>query len=133
MSEYDPDQMRSFMTEENYHPGAVLSELKRKVADLRHLTDLITNSRAMRVSDNRGAIGDDLLKAYETTMLAYGDVKQIGRLSNDQQREILVMVDDILRGKREYAHFQLTRNCDGIKELFTNKTYLITKQQDKKA
>lgn len=132
MSEfYDPDQMRSFTTEDNFQPGAVLGELKKKVSELRHLTDLITNSRAMRVSDNRGQIGDDLLKAYETTMLAYGDVKQIGRLSNDQQREILVMVDDILRGKREYVHLQLTRNCDGIKELFTNKTYLISKQDKK--
>ena len=125
MSAYDPDKIRAFTTEENFSPGIVLGEVRKMVADLKNATDLIVNSRGARISDNRGKICQDLLNAFETTLVAYGDVKMVGRLSNDQQREILVMVDDILRGKREYAHFQLNRNADGIKELHSEKIFLI--------
>jgi hypothetical protein len=125
MSNYDPDKIRAFTTEENYSPGLVLGEVRKMVADLKNATDLIVNSRGARISDNRGKICQDLLNAFETTLVAYGDVKMIGRLSNDQQREILVMVDDVLRGKRENVQFQLNRNCDGIKELFSSKVFLF--------
>lgn len=58
-------------------------------------------------------------------MLAYRDQEPTGRLSNEQQQEILVMFDDILRGKREAVQSQLNRGCNGVKEAFLVKEFLF--------
>lgn len=132
MSQYDPDRIRLFTTEEHYSPGMIVGEIRGLVTHLREATDLVVKARSSKVSDRRARICQDLLNAFETTLFAFDHNQKVGSLSNSHQREILVMVDDILKGKREYAHFQLTRNADGIKELFSDKTFLInTKQQDK--
>lgn len=125
MSRLDPDQIRVFTTEEKWNPGIIVSEVRTRLTELKEITDLLAKSTASKVSNVRLNTCQDLLNAYETTLFAYGDVKKIGTLSNSQQREILVMVEDIIRGKREAAHFQLNRNCDGIKELFSNKNFSI--------
>ena len=119
----DPDKIRAFRDEEN--PARLVGQIQKTVLELQDLTDLVAKARSAKISDNRINICQDLLKAYRTTIFAYGDAPKIGKLSTDQQREILVLVDDILRGKRETVQFQLTRNCDGIKELFTSKIFTI--------
>lgn len=125
MDRLDPDKIRVFTTEDHWNPGVIVSEVRTRLTELKEITDLLAKSTASKVSNVRLNTCQDLLNAYETTLFAYGDVKKIGTLSNSQQREILVMVDDIVRGKREAAHFQLNRNCDGIKELFSNKIFTI--------
>lgn len=125
MANVDPDRIRILRTEENLNPLSMVSEIRSLVNALRETTDLVTNARSSKISDRRARICQDLLNAFETTLFAFDHNQKVGSLSNGQQREILVMVDDILKGKREYAHFQLTRNADGIKELFSDKTFLI--------
>jgi hypothetical protein len=133
MSQYDPDRIRLFTTEENYNPGIIVGEIRGLVTQLRETTDLIVKARSSKISDRRAKICQDYLNAFETTLFAFDHNQKIGTLSNSHQREILVMMDDILKGKREYAHFQLTRNADGIKELFSDKTFLVNTntKQDK--
>lgn len=125
MADNDPDRIRLFTTEEHWNPLGIVGEVRSKVAGLKDFTDLIGKSRSSKISDNRIKICQDLLNAYETTLFAFDHDQKLGSLSNGQQREILVMLDDILRGKREYAHFQLTRNGDGIKELLSSKIFTI--------
>ncbi len=134
MAKVDPDRIRLFTTEEHYNPGYVVGEIRSLVGQLRNVTDLISKAKSSKISDRRAKICQDFLNAYETTLFAFDHDQKIGSLNQGQQREILVMMDDILRGKREYAHFQLTRNSDGIKELFSDKVFLINTnktQQDK--
>jgi hypothetical protein len=125
MAHQDPDRIRLFTTEEHWNPAGIVSEIRSRVEFLRDFTDLIGKSRSSKISDNRIKICQDLLKTYESTLFAFHHDQKIGSLSDSQQREVLVMVDDILRGKREYAHFQLTRNGDGIKELLSSKIFTI--------
>ena len=126
MNQLDPDRMRIFLTEESYNPGIIVGEIRKTLSSLKETTQLIVHSNGTKISDNRGKICLDLLSAYETTLFSFHhNPSMIGKLNNGQQREILVMIDDILRGKREYAHFQLNRNADGLKELFSEKVFTI--------
>lgn len=129
-SKVDKDKLEKSLSEDHWNPGMIISEVKTRLTELKEITDLLAKSTASKVSNVRLKTCQDLLSAYETTLFAYGDVKKIGALSNSQQREILVMVDDIVRGKREAAHFQLNRNCDGIKELFSNKVFTFKNQEN---
>jgi len=131
MSDLDPDRIRFFSTEENFNPVYLISEFKKQIASLNEYADIIAKSRSSRISDRRFHISKDMLNAFEKTMLAYNGFDKIGQLSTKDQQDILVMVDDILRGKREYVHLQLNRNCDGIRELFSDKTFKIKKQSTK--
>jgi hypothetical protein len=128
--QYDPDRLRFHSTEEGFNPGYIVGSFRKIVSDLREATETIFTSKAMRMSKERYQNSQDYLNAFEKTMLAYRDQEPIGRLTNEQQREILVMVDDILRGKREAVQFQLNRGCNGVKEVFSAKEFSL-KQQDK--
>jgi hypothetical protein len=130
MDQYDPDKLRFHSTEEGFNPGYVVGTFRKIIIDLREATETIFTSKAMRMSKERYQNSQDFLNAFEKTMLAYRDQEPIGRLSTEQQREILVMVDDILKGKREAVQFQLNRGCDGVKEVFSSKVFFIKNQQD---
>lgn len=129
-SKFHKDQIEKNMSDEHWNPLGIVGEIRSKITALKDYTDLIGKSRSSKISDNRINICQDLLKAYETTLFAFNHDQKLGSLSNGQQREILVMVDDILKGKREYAHFQLTRNGDGIKELSSGKVFLIKQKEN---
>ena len=123
MPEFEPDRLRFHSTEEGFNPGYVVGVFRKLVTDLSEATDTIYTSKAMRMSDERYHNSKDYLNAFEKTMLAYRDQEPIGRLTPDQQRQILVMVDDILKGKRECVQFQLNRGCNGLKEVFSSKVF----------
>jgi hypothetical protein len=132
MTDYDPDKIRFFSTEENFNPGIVMTEINRKYDDIHNLTDLLANSNGVRISKQRKVLNQDLIKAAKQVLIAFRG-ERIGRLSSDQQREILMMIDEMMDGKRECVQFQLNRGCDGIKEVFSSRVFLFThKQQDKK-
>lgn len=124
MTDYDPDQLRFHSTEEGFNPGYVLGSFRRALTALRDVTHIIVSSRHFRIGKERITLSQDYLNAFETTMLAYRDAEPIGNLSKEQQRKILVLVDDVLKGKLECVQFQLNRNCDGIKEVFTSEVFI---------
>ena len=119
----DRDKIKFNSSEEGCNPGYILSEFRKVLENLKDMTDIIFNSNAMRMSKERYQNSKDYLQAFESTMLAYRDQEPIGRLTPDQQRQILVMVDDILKGKRECVQFQLNRGCNGLKEVFSSKVF----------
>lgn len=132
-SNFDKNKLKGHLSQDSFNPGVIVGEIRDLVSRLRNTTDQIVHSNGSRISDNRGKICQDLLNAFETTLFAFHhNPTMIGKLTNGQQREILVMIDDILRGKREYAHFQLTRNGDGIKELFSEKVFQVNNQTNDK-
>jgi hypothetical protein len=97
--------------------------------DLNDIIDKVSKDRGINISDNRAEIAKDMVNAARTTMLAYNDAFRPGKLTTAQQRVILQMVDDVLTGKREAVQFQLNRNCDGIKEVFSRKTLIINEKE----
>ncbi len=131
MSKFDREKIRVAATEKDFNPGYVLSQFMELLSSLNETTDLIYNSNGIRMSKERYQNSKDYLKAYEKTMLAFRDTEAIGRLTTDQQREILVMVNEVLEGKREAVQFQLNRGCNGIKEVFSSKVFNFKQQQDK--
>lgn len=132
MTNYDPDKIRFHTSEEGYNPGYVVGSFRKMVSDLFGFTDTIYNSQAMRMSKERYQNSKSMLVAFEKTMLAFDDTKPpIGRLTSQQQQQILVMVDDVLKGKRECVQFQLNRGCNGITEVFSRKEFLLNNEQEK--
>jgi hypothetical protein len=127
-TDYDKDKFETSLNQDSFNPGLIVGEIRKLVTHLREATDLVVKARSSKISDRRARICQDLLNAFETTLFAFDHDQKVGSLSNSHQREILVMVDDILKGKREYAHFQLTRNADGIKELFSDRVFLVNDQ-----
>jgi hypothetical protein len=97
--------------------------------NLNDIIDRISNDRGINISDNRAEIAKDMIRAAKSTMLAYNDELRIGKLGTAEQRAILQMIDDVVTGKREAVQFQLTRNCDGIKEVFSRKTLKINEKE----
>lgn len=136
MSEYDPDKTRFFTTEENFNPVYLVGSFRKLVEGMRDFTETVfttSGSRGLRISKERYQSAKDYLRAFEITMMAYQEGNSIGRLSTDQQREILCMVDDLLKGKREAVQFQLNRSGNGIREVFSSKVFELshTTKQDK--
>jgi hypothetical protein len=132
MKDYDPDKIRFYTTEENFNPGLVMKEINQTYDNAHDLTDLLAKSNGVRISKQRQVLNQDLLRAAKQVLIAYRG-STIGELDNGQQREILMMVKEVSEGKRECVQFQLTRGCDGIKEVFSSKLFLFNhKQQDKK-
>lgn len=132
MSDFDPDKARFYSTEENFNPGYIVGGFKKLFSELSDLTDIIFKSNALRMSKARYTNAKDYLRAFEVTMLAYRDTGPIGNLDTEQQRKILTMVDEVLKGKRECVQFQLNRGCDGIKEVFSSEVFPIKKQDKNK-
>jgi hypothetical protein len=133
MSDYDPDKLRFHSAEEGFNPGYVMGEINRAYENAQNLTDLLYNSNGVRISKERYVNIKDLLNAAKQVTIAYRGGPPIGRLTTDQQRDILSMVNEVLEGKRECVQFQLNRGCDGIKEVFSSRNFLFQhKQQDKK-
>jgi hypothetical protein len=119
----DREKIKQYSSKEGFNPGYIVAEFRKLLEDLKDMTDIIFNSKAMRMSDERYNNSKDYLNAFEKTMLAYRDQEPIARLTPDQQRQILVMVDDVLKGKRECVQFQLNRGCNGLKEVFSSKVF----------
>jgi hypothetical protein len=119
----ESEKLKFHSSEEGFNPGYVVGTFRKLVSDLREATETIFTSKAMRMSKERYQNSQDYLNAFEKTMLAYRDQEPIGRLTNDQQRKILVMIDDVLKGKRECVQFQLNRGCNGLKEVFSSEVF----------
>ncbi|MCS5491762.1 hypothetical protein [Algoriphagus limi] len=129
---YDREKMKYHTSEEGFNPGYIVGTFKRLLEELKEITSMIYTSKAMRMSKERYQNSQDYLKAYEKTMLAYSDIEPIGRLTTDQQRKILVMIDDVLKGKRECVQFQLNRSCNGLKEVFSNTEFFFDNETSDK-
>lgn len=137
MSDYDPDKTRLFTTEEAYHPVYLIGTFRKLVNGMRDFTETVfstSGSKGLRISKERYQSAKDYLNAFETTMMAYQEGSQkIGTLSQKQQQEILVMVDEILKGKREAVQFQVNRSGNAIREVFSSKIFELSHhKQDKK-
>lgn len=125
--ESDPDKTRLFTTEENYNPVYLIGTFRRLLNGMRDFTETVfttSGSQGLRMSKERYQSAKDYLNAFETTMLAYQENSpQIGTLSPKQQQEILVMIDDLLKGKREAVQFQVNRSGNAIREVFSSKVF----------
>ena len=135
MTDYDPDKTRIFTTEENYNPVYLVGTFKRLVAGMRDFTETVFSSSkagGLRMSKERYQSAKDYLNAFENSMMAYQEGNQLGSLNPKQQQEILVMIDDILKGKRECVQFQINRSGNAIREVFSSKVFELTHhKQDK--
>lgn len=123
MEKYDPEKIRFFSSEKGFNPGYVMQQFRDSFDQLDEMTDLLYNSNGVRMSKERYRASKGYLKAYQKTMMAFRDTEPIGRLTTDQQREILVLVNEVLEGKRECVQFQLGRGCEGITEMFSGKYF----------
>jgi conjugal transfer/entry exclusion protein len=124
--ESDPDKTRLFTTEENYNPVYLIGTFRRLLNGMRDFTETVfttSGSQGLRMSKDRYQSAKDYLNAFEVTMLAYQEGNQLGTLSPKQQQEILVMVDEILKGKREAVQFQVNRSGNAIREVFSSKVF----------
>jgi len=108
-----------------------MAEINRAYEGINELTDQLYNSNGVRISKERYLLIKDYHSAAKQTLLAYRGGPPIGRLTNDQQREILSMVNEVLDGKRECVQFQLNRGCDGIKEVFSSKNFPFAHESQK--
>ena len=135
MSDYDPDKTRLFTTEESYNPVYLVGTFKKLISGMRDFADTVltaSGSRGLRMSKERYESAKDYLNAFEITMMAYQEGNRLGSLTTKQQQEILVMVDDLLKGKREAVQFQLNRSGNAIREVFSSKVFELTHyKQDK--
>lgn len=136
MSDYDPDKTRLFTTEESYNPVYLIGTFRRLVNGMRDFTETVfstSGSKGLRISKERYQSAKDYLNAFETTMMAYQEGGQkIGTLTPKQQQEILVMVDEILKGKREAVQFQVNRSGNAIREVFSSRVFELSHhKQDK--
>lgn len=123
---YDPPPpIAPFKPSETYQVGLLVKSITDYIQQGEDMIDLIVKDRAVHISDNRGEISKDMLRAVRTTMLAYQDPIGIGTLSNVDIQRILKMIDDLVKGKREALHFQLSRNCDGIKEVISKQEFKL--------
>lgn len=125
----EPDfkkEPRVFMTEEGSPVIVRLNQIRNAASQLRQVIDLTVNDRSIHISDNRGQIAHDMVNAAENTLLAFD--RNMGKslhLSTKDQKRVLVMIDEVLSGKREAVQFQMTRNCDGIKEVFSREVFKL--------
>jgi hypothetical protein len=128
----DKLEVSAFKPIETFHVGNIVKSIREQSSQFQDTIDLVTNDRSIRISDNRGKIAKDAVKFAEKTILAYQEPEKLGKLTPWQQREILGMINDLLSGKRECVHFQMNRNCDGIKELFSNREFSINQSDQEK-
>lgn len=128
MSQNNSDKEREvtpFTPIEGFRIGQIVKSIRDQSKNFQDSVDLITSDRSLRISDNRGKIAKQYIKCAEKVILAYQEPEKIGTLSPGQQSEILLIIDDLLKGRRECVQFQLTQSCDGIKELFSNQIFLF--------
>lgn len=118
--DFDPDETRFFVPSGDFHPIQLAASIRRQSDQLIDTIDYVVNHRASMISDNRGKISKDMIRAAVQTVFSYQEPKRIGELDTKQQRTVLSLVDDVVKGRREFVQFQLTRDCDGIKEICTS-------------
>ncbi len=114
----------SFLSERQEIETALIS-IKNASETFQDSIDQVTKNRAINISDDRASRAKDYIKAATSVVLAYNEDYKIGKLTVQQQRRVLELVDDVLAGRREFIHFNLTTNCDGMKEL-NSKEYFIS-------
>lgn len=129
MNDYDPDKTRLFTTEESYNPVYLIGTFRKLVSGMRDFTETVFasgGSKGLRMSRERYETSKDYLNAFENSMMAYQEGSRIGSLNPKQQQEILVMVDDLLKGKREAVQFQINRSGNAIREVFSSKVFELS-------
>lgn len=118
------NRKRVFLPPEENHIGNTLTKLKTEVFCLKETIDLIVNDNRLGVSQNRGQISKDMIEAAFRTLTAYDKTFRPIKLTTDQASRILNMVEDVLNGRREAIQFQLSRECEGIKEVFSQEIFI---------
>jgi hypothetical protein len=110
---------KQFITPESYHIGNHITEFK--AAALRFVDSIqrTVDNHVLHVSKDRANVAMDMVSAATRTVLAYKDGGQKRELTVDQKRQILLMAEEVLNGKRECIHLQPTRDCEGIREVFS--------------
>jgi len=118
---------RTFIPPDSNHIINILNRVKNAGMGLVDIIDQTVNDRTVHISDNRGEIAKDMVNAAMNTLFSYdrNGFAQSLRLSQKDQRRVLVMIDEVLSGKREAIQFQLTRNCDGIKEMYSKEVFTL--------
>lgn len=127
-SNQEKSEVSLFIAPDGYKIGQIVGTINKQSEDFQNIIDLITNDRSLRISDNRGKIAKDLIAFARRVLLSYEDHEKFGTLSNPQLQEIIGMLNDVINGKREAVHFQMNRNCDGLKELFSTKEFKINQK-----
>jgi hypothetical protein len=90
--------------------------------------DAIKKAPANLISKRRKEQAMAMVNAAKMVLLAYNTDAQIGRLDLKSQRRVLEMIDQVTQGKREAVQFQLSGDCENIRELFSNESFKITKK-----
>lgn len=119
------EQITPFKPSEAYQVGMIVKSISEYIRQGEDMIDLIVKDRSVHISDNRGSIAKDMLRGVKTTMLAYQDPVRVGKLADKDIQHIIEMIDDVLKGRREAVHFQLNRNCDGLKEVISKKEFKL--------
>jgi len=122
----DQEKFKFHVPKEGFNPGHIMAEINRAYEGINDLTDQLYNSNGVRISKERYILIKDYHRAAKQTLLAYRGGPPIGKLTDEQQMQILVMINDVLSGKRECVQFQLNRDCNGIKEVFSSKNFPFT-------
>lgn len=128
----DKKEITAFTPIEGFRVGQIVKSVRDQSQNFQDSVDLITSDRSLRISDNRGKIAKQCIKYAERVILAYQEPDKLGSLSAAQQSEILMMLDDLIQGRREAVQFQMTQSCDGIKELFSNREFLFNQSKSGK-
>lgn len=87
--------------------------------------DIIDQAPSNLISNNRKQNAKTLINTAKLILLAYSTDGSRGMLDTKSQRRVLEMVSQVVSGKREAVQFQLTRDCEGIKEMYSNEVFKI--------
>jgi GTP cyclohydrolase I len=90
--------------------------------------EAIDSSPESLISKRRKTQATSMINAAKMVLLAYNTDAEIGKLDLRTQRRVLEMVDDLVKGRREVVQFQLSHDCESIKEVFSNEVFKISKK-----
>jgi hypothetical protein len=125
MSMDNEEKPRIFVDSDGHHVINIVTRIRARADNLLDEIDRAVNDRTLHISDNRGQISKDMIEAGMNTFFSYdrnGMAKSL-HLSTKDQRRVLIMIEEVLSGKREAVQFQLTRNCDAVKEVFSREVF----------
>lgn len=80
------------------------------------------------VSKRRKQQAMAMVNAAKMVLLAYNTDAEVGRIDLKSQRRILEMVDQVTKGQREAVQFQLSPDCENVREMFSNENFKISKK-----
>lgn len=113
------NKAKQFLPPDTPHIGNRISVFKASAMMFVEAIREVTEDTVLGVSKNRANLAFDLISQATRTVLAYKNDGNRRKLTTDQQRLVLQMAEDVLNGKTEAVQFQLARDGDGIREVFS--------------